>query len=44
MIIKPLTEELKGYLKFVAFDCHNEEVKNSGRFKMCEKEEYTPFF
>ena len=43
-IIIPLTEELKGYLKFYAFDCRDPEVKDSGRFKMCENEDYTPFF
>ena len=38
-------DQLKGYLKFYAFDCQNEEIKSAKeRFKMCEKEDYTPFF
>jgi hypothetical protein len=38
-------EELKGYFKFVAFDCQEQSVKDNQRFKqMCEKEEYLPFF
>ena len=43
-IIAPTAKELKGYLKFYAFDCRNTEVKSSGRFTMCDNEEYTPFF
>ena len=44
-ILKPVMDELKGYLKFYAFDCQNEEVQNNkDRFKMCENEEHTPFF
>jgi hypothetical protein len=44
-ILSPLLDEMKGYFKFVAFDCQEDQVKQSQRFKqMCEKEEYTPFF
>jgi hypothetical protein len=44
-IIGPTLEELKGYFKFVAFDCQEQVVKENQRFKqMCEKEEYLPFF
>ena len=31
-------------MKFFAFDCQLDVVKNSGRFKMCENAEYLPFF
>jgi hypothetical protein len=43
-IIVPAIEELKGYAKWYAFDCQEAEVKDSKRFTMCDKEEYTPFF
>jgi hypothetical protein len=44
-ILKPTMDELAGYLKFYAYDCQYEEVKNAKeRFKMCENEDYTPFF
>ena len=35
-ILKPIMDELKGYLKFYAFDCQNETVSSQKeRFKMC---------
>jgi hypothetical protein len=38
-------EEFKGYFKLAAFDCQDEQVKVSQRFKsMCEKADHTPFF
>lgn len=44
-IISPMLEELKGYVKFLAFDCQNEEVKASDKFsQICQKDEYLPFF
>ena len=44
-MLSPVLDEMKGYFKFTAFDCQEELVKKSQRFKqMCEKEEYTPFF
>ena len=44
-IISPTLEKLKGYFKLTAFDCREDEIKKSERFKqMCEKDEYIPFF
>jgi hypothetical protein len=44
-ILSPVLEEMKGYFKFAAFDCREDAVKKSERFKqMCEKDEYIPFF
>ena len=45
MILKPIMDELKGYLNFVGFDCQNPDVRaQTERFKMCQDEEHTPFF
>ncbi len=43
MIINPVTEELKHYVRWYGFDCNKEEIKNSKRFQMCDNPEYTPF-
>ena len=44
-IMTPLLNELKGYFKFLAFDCQEEGNKNSTRFKdICSKDEHMPFF
>ena len=43
--MSPLLNELKGYFKFLAFDCQFDEVKNSEKFKqICAKDEHTPYF
>jgi hypothetical protein len=45
LIVNPMLDELRGYAKLLAFDCNNEEVKGSTRFKqICEKEDHVPFF
>jgi hypothetical protein len=43
-IIKTTVEELKGYLKFYAFDCAEPFVKEAKRFTVCDNEEHTPYF
>ncbi|CDW85441.1 UNKNOWN [Stylonychia lemnae] len=42
-IMKPILEELKNYCQWYAYDCHEPEVKDSKKFKMCENEDHTPF-
>lgn len=40
-----MIEELKGYAKIMAFDCKNEEVSASEKFKqICDKDDHIPFF
>jgi hypothetical protein len=44
-ILSTTLEELKGYFKFLAFDCQDEGVKAEKRFtQLCEKDDHVPFF
>ena len=44
-IVSPVLDEIKGYFKFLAFNCQEEEIKSSGRFKeICNKDDNIPFF
>ena len=44
-IVSPVLDEMKGYFKFLAFNCQEEEVKKSQRFKeMCSKDDHLPYF
>ena len=44
-IVSPVLDEMKGYFKFLAFNCQEEEIKNSQRFKdLCAKDTNIPFF
>ena len=44
-IVSPVLDEIKGYFKFLAFNCQEEEIKSSGRFKeICGKDDHLPFF
>lgn len=38
-IVIPVAKELEGYLKFMVFDCQNPDIKESGRFPGCDKDE-----
>jgi len=41
--MKPILEEMKHYCTWYAYDCNEPEVKDSGKFKMCDNDDYTPF-
>lgn len=44
-IVSPVLDEMKGYFKFLAFNCQEEEIKIGQRFKeMCAKDTNIPFF
>jgi hypothetical protein len=44
-IVSPVLDEIKGYFKFFAFNCQEEGIKASARFKdLCSKDDHLPFF